>query len=470
MRKLLREHVSLEDDVTTNTEVILGTGEIRPEFDQDVEDECLVCEIELAHADATTISSICKVMSENADAGVSGNAAAIATIATEAIVKRLGLASANIVGLEHFESEHSRSTATKVSVESIGDTLKSLFAYIKKIAVMIWQSIRKFTSWVCSAQAKQKRKANREQLTSRIKDIEKNGKGNSKTNAVPDFITNLELVVPFRFNGMPCDVSTVIAISENASKYINAIYDYSIQYQICFSLLKDAIHDYIDTVESCMDGSVMNTNKTYDKVNDAFRSTVDGFIVSAFPKVNMPVFKKGVLRNNILVGNIKTIHSSGPLAFGTQQYFFNFDLPDQCIINQFITPEVSGDHVATMRYLTVDQMSSINKTMDVAGDFFDSKLTHSLASIVNLEKQFFDELAKIEKVVDSYVKLPTVVVGNDDVKEIIIGIQRILQNLIETAQGLSSIGPKKYLETETAINKLVLASIEYYEKGKLVTA
>lgn len=78
--------------------------------------------------------------------GLSPDAAAVTEVAIESIRNRLGMPKsyARIPALESFKSKHSRVEASKIALESIGDTIKKIWAKIVEVAKMIWEKIKSF--------------------------------------------------------------------------------------------------------------------------------------------------------------------------------------------------------------------------------------------------------------------------------------------------------------------------------------
>lgn len=76
--------------------------------------------------------------------GLSGDAARIAQIATEAICSRLGYKPDRtlIPSLESFKYSHSRVQATSYAIEAIGEVVDKIWEAIKKIAHKIWDFIK----------------------------------------------------------------------------------------------------------------------------------------------------------------------------------------------------------------------------------------------------------------------------------------------------------------------------------------
>lgn len=100
-----------------------------------------------AGADADTLDQIQQVMSDSVaqGEGLSEDAAAIAQVAVEAICKRLGMSSQNVMpSMESFGSKNSRVSATRFSMESITDKLKTIWEAIRKAFATMWQKIKDF--------------------------------------------------------------------------------------------------------------------------------------------------------------------------------------------------------------------------------------------------------------------------------------------------------------------------------------
>lgn len=69
------------------------------------------------------------VLNANKENGVSPNTARIAMISTEHLCQRLGITMKDdFVSLEHFDSIHSKSQATQISMEAIGEKISKIFS------------------------------------------------------------------------------------------------------------------------------------------------------------------------------------------------------------------------------------------------------------------------------------------------------------------------------------------------------
>lgn len=82
--------------------------------------------------------------SVDAGEGVSPETAQVAEIAVEGICSLLRLPRTSRMAQENFGSVNGRVAATKLAIESIGDSIKALFERIKAIALRIWDKIKSF--------------------------------------------------------------------------------------------------------------------------------------------------------------------------------------------------------------------------------------------------------------------------------------------------------------------------------------
>lgn len=141
--------VVVEPEITelvpeTTAEVEEAAGEVAEQTGEIAELEQTA---EVAEADAGTLGDIQEVLQESVESGegVDEKAAEIAEIAVEAIRARLGMpAKRTLPALESFGSKNSRLTATKVALESVGDTIKKIWEGIKRVAAMIWEKVKAF--------------------------------------------------------------------------------------------------------------------------------------------------------------------------------------------------------------------------------------------------------------------------------------------------------------------------------------
>ena len=94
--------------------------------------EDLFISIEEAIDGADELENIGQVI-ENSDGGIGEIAANIAAVATESICNRLGILDTRLIpAAESFGGNSSRVTASRISLESIGDTVKRIWEAIKK--------------------------------------------------------------------------------------------------------------------------------------------------------------------------------------------------------------------------------------------------------------------------------------------------------------------------------------------------
>jgi len=126
-------------------EVEAGTAELNTQ-ENDVEE--MSAAIEEAEADSETLGDIQEVMADSVEEGegLDETAAEIAEVAVEAICARLGIRSKQSVmpAMESFGSKNSRLAATKIAIESIGDTIKKIWEAIKAAAIRLWEKIKSF--------------------------------------------------------------------------------------------------------------------------------------------------------------------------------------------------------------------------------------------------------------------------------------------------------------------------------------
>ena len=144
MEEGLADEVSEEVVPASELEVERGDSEIT-ENSNDIEE--MVTATEEAVADAESLGEIQDVMQESVDEGegLPEEAAEIAEVAVESICRRLGISNTKIIpAMESFGSKHSRLSATKIAIESIGDTLKKIWEAIKAAFIRVWDKIKAF--------------------------------------------------------------------------------------------------------------------------------------------------------------------------------------------------------------------------------------------------------------------------------------------------------------------------------------
>lgn len=103
-----------------------------------------------AETDADTLGDIQEVLQEGVDSGegVPESTAEVAEIAIESIRERLGMKRKNpasiMPAMESFGSKGSRLAATKIALEGVMDTIKTIWANIMKALKWVWEKIKSF--------------------------------------------------------------------------------------------------------------------------------------------------------------------------------------------------------------------------------------------------------------------------------------------------------------------------------------
>lgn len=127
----------------TAAEVETATAEVT---EQVGEAEQMDTAIETAEADAGTLENIQEVMADSVESGegLSEDAAKIAEVAIESICARMGIQNKQKVmpSVESFGSKSSRVLATKLAMESVMDTIKTIWNNILKAIKWVFEKIK----------------------------------------------------------------------------------------------------------------------------------------------------------------------------------------------------------------------------------------------------------------------------------------------------------------------------------------
>lgn len=111
---------------------------------QQVEQAAAAMEEAVAAVDA--IDDQAQVLEQGVESGegVAPETAVAVECAVNAYAVRLGIKRAGTFSRENFGSRNGRLAATKLSLEDIGDTIRSIFERIKAIALRVWEKIKSF--------------------------------------------------------------------------------------------------------------------------------------------------------------------------------------------------------------------------------------------------------------------------------------------------------------------------------------
>lgn len=129
----------------TQAEVEASAAEVT---EQSTEIESADTAIGSAQDDVETLGDVQEVMADSVESGegLSEQSAAIAEVAVESIRARLGMNTGKPVmpSMENFGSTSSRVYATKLAMESVGETIKKIWENIKKAVAWVWDKIKSF--------------------------------------------------------------------------------------------------------------------------------------------------------------------------------------------------------------------------------------------------------------------------------------------------------------------------------------
>lgn len=236
MEEGLADEVSEEVVPASELEVERGDSEIT-ENSNDIEE--MVTATEEAVADAESLGEIQDVMQESVDEGegLPEEAAEIAEVAVESICRRLGISNTKIIpAMESFGSKHSRLSATKIAIESIGDTLKKIWEAIKAAFIRVWDKIKTF--FIGFTKNTQALSNHLDDLKKRVIDLE-----DSKT-ADKD-LDSSSLANAFSIN-KKANHATATTIIENSKKLLEANADLTKTVDGTLSGLKNLMSTEID--------------------------------------------------------------------------------------------------------------------------------------------------------------------------------------------------------------------------------
>ena len=183
--------IALEDadlDAGSSDELEQSQAEVMEadaEVDSDLgETSEMSSDIEDAEQGAEQLEEIKEVMERSVEEGegLDENAAEIAEIAVEAICARLGYRKSSSImpATEEFGSSKSRVAATRVAIESIGETVDKIWTAIKETLKNLWAKISQFAIGLIKNAEKQIKHL--ENLQDRAKGI--NGKATMEKNTI----------------------------------------------------------------------------------------------------------------------------------------------------------------------------------------------------------------------------------------------------------------------------------------------
>lgn len=205
--ELVEEDVRLPEIPVQSSETIVQDNDI-------VEDLIVLDEAVTAVESLLNVYDTCK---RNVDKGLEPATARLMVISTESICNRLGISiKREIPALEHFSSVHTTSQATRLSLETIGETISAIFsAFIEMLKNLITKIFDFFKNVINEAEQHRT-----EQYQRVIKqEIERIKKCNGCESDETTYITNQRLIVAFSDPKSGISDETIKAILTNAQDY-----------------------------------------------------------------------------------------------------------------------------------------------------------------------------------------------------------------------------------------------------------
>lgn len=225
--------------------------------------EAGVQEVDQAMADADTLERIAGAAEEaNADGGLDPVAAEIAEIAVEAIYSRLGISISNTSypALESFSGRSSRGRATSLAIESIGETLKKIWAAIVNAFQKIIDFITNFFAKIFDSTRK---------LSSRINNL--NRRNQEATEDYGGKVKSNGIIKGLRGK----DKKELISNAKNASDELGAGIVWSIQASSNLGKITKELQTVLTYAERTEDGEKAGSLDKAKTIQDYYKSVTD---------------------------------------------------------------------------------------------------------------------------------------------------------------------------------------------------
>lgn len=210
--------------------------------------------------------------------GFDPHAAQLFKLATESMARQLGLTLVDhIPAMEHFESIHTTSAATRVSAESLGETVSKIFQAIIDTLKAIWDKICKFIAGIFSKAEAERVVQYRRVIDAEAKKLD--GIDKKAKQDKPLYITNLELIKAFTIFGHGADDASIRTIMDNTQRYVEFLAELGKEYS---GFLDDFIGILKDAKKSLEDPNSQSVDETSEPFSRIIQGKLNPKLISLF--------------------------------------------------------------------------------------------------------------------------------------------------------------------------------------------
>lgn len=443
------QRFSLEesDPIITDELVSLPEATVDPDTDQGVlleNDDNL----EMTNQALETMGDFIKIQHVAYKSnGFDPHAAKLFKLATESMARQLGLSLVDhIPAMEHFESIHTTSAATRVSAESLGETVSKVFQAILDTLKAIWDKICKFISGIFSQAEANRVAAYRRVIDAEVKKLD--GVDKKAKQDKPLYITNLELIKAFSISGQGANDASIRVIMDNTTRYSEFLAALAKEYSF-------VIETFINALSRTKEALEDPQARELEDVNNAFMETINRDFNPKLIKLFDTIVK---VEGSFDVSKLSqkpydhVLLTTGPLGDGVK---FAYYFPDAAQL--FACEMVKDEFKFTSSHDTVMEVPALD-TINICsarGKSIDDLLVHI--------HRFFDKEHKIE--IEKMFKLLAAV------KDIVLEINKTLK--LEEAEQLNEMiqyaseRAGYVIKTYNAIFVYGIATIEKTRKAEL---
>jgi len=392
--------------------------------------------VEDAVEDASTLDAIKDTMEDSLEeeGGMSESAAEIAEVSVESITARLGLANAGIPAMESFGSTSTRSTATRIAIESVNDGLKRVWEAIKNALANMWQKIKMFFAGMAK---------NAKAMDDYIQKLqERANKVSDNPDLVKDKLEKKGIAKAFSIEGNATE-TTVKTVIDNVTAILNAS-------------------------DNIVDG-IVNPTKILSDVMSGLDANGDNATVMDKVTNNLNKLTTSILSSIDKVGSEVTEETVGDVDITTTKLgpYLNGDIYEVIIEKDRVAKSVKVGMVKKDGYETVAKDIPALDIAKIKTLLSEGRNISKL--LVNLKKNQAKTdaaLKGLNKIINEAIKLSETLVGDTDadIKTILNGTKASVQSMVSYSSKVTVAIPSMGMSTAKAVSSYAAASLDNLKK------
>lgn len=413
--------------------------------------EATLVDADVVLESAGTLKLHCGVLSTYATEGISEQAGAVLTVSVEALCRKLGLTLPQALpAMEAFDSVHTSGPATRLSLETLQETLSTIWRVLLETFKKIWAKLSSFIGSILVEGEKNRREKATRALETKVTQLKRKPVDAEVAAATVGGIRSIEVIKAFSLDGRTASGESVIHILESTVAYGEFLKAISGEFTKYLYAMLDSLKNY-------------KVGETFE-VTKLAENTLNATIEHAFHEVHegaMAATVKEIKRAH----NASSVVIAGPLVnSGYFVYFKTMSDPSTEAYTCVYVPSVL--HYVDSAELVMDVPSlvlieQINKLDSAFMDLGDNAVVAARQIHPSLVNKIFAQINEIQHAVKSSVAAGTLPENFADYTQ---EQSRMLRNFLNNYTAMFANGIATLSNTHKRVTRLVELSIAHYDK------